>query len=171
MSTITTPLYELVKYQHELELLADSGEVPPEQIADTLAALDGDIREKAVQVAAFTQNMEATATAVREAAKAMLARADRIEKRADSIRQYLLFQMQAAEISKIESPWFTLSVRKNPPAVVIDDDRALPPEFIVQPPPPAPRPDREAIKRALRAGDEVPGARLVQGERIEIREG
>lgn len=167
--TIAAPLYELVQYQNQLATLADSGEVPPEQIADTLESLEGDIREKSVQVAAFTKNLDATADAVREAAKKMLERADRIEKRAESIRQYLLFNMQAAGISKVECPWFTLTVRKNPPAVVIDDEEQLPREYIVQPPPPSPRPDKDAIKRALREGQAVPGARLVQGERLEIK--
>jgi hypothetical protein len=169
MTSIDTPLYQLVRYQHELAALADSGEVPAEQVADTLDALDGDIQEKAVQVAAFTRNLDATAAAVREAAKAMLSRADRIEKRAESIRAYLLFNMQAAGVTKVESTWFTLSVRKNPPSVVIDDEAALPEQFIMQPPPPAPRPDRDAIKRAIKAGEDVPGARLTQTERLEIK--
>ena len=126
MSSVATPLYELVRYQHQLESLADSGEVPAEQIADTLEALDGEIQDKAIQVAAFTRNLEASAEAIREAGKAMLARADRIEKRAESVRAYLLFQMQAAGISKVECPWFTLAVRKNPPAVAIDDEAGDP---------------------------------------------
>lgn len=167
--SLAAPLYELVRYQHDLQLLADAGEIPPEQIADTLDALDGDIREKAIDVAAFTRNLDATAQAVREAAKAMLSRADRIEKRAESIRNYLLFQCQAAGVSKIESPWFTLAVRKNPPSVVIDDETQIPPEYIVQPPPPAPRPDRDAIKRAIKSGADVPGCHLLQTERLEIR--
>ena len=169
MSTIAAPLYELVNYRHELELLSDSGEIPPERIADTLEALEGDIKEKAVAVAAFTRNLDANADAVREAAKQMLSRADRIEKRAENIRAYLLFQMQAASISKIECPWFTLAVRKNPPSVVVDDEALIPPEFIVQPPPPSARPDKDAIKRDLRAGTEVPGAHLFAAERLEIR--
>lgn len=167
--TISTPLYELVRYQHELEVLADSGEVPAEQIADTLEALDGDIRDKAVNVAAFTKNLEATAEAVREAAKAMLARADRIEKRAESIRAYLLFNMQASGVSKIECPWFTLTVRKNPPSVIIDDEAQIPSDYYVPPPPPIPKLDKTAVKRAIQAGVEVPGARLFQNERLEIK--
>ena len=170
MSTILTPLYQLVNYQHELEVLADSGDVPPEQIADTLNALEGDIKEKAVQVAAFSKNLEATAEAVREAAKAMLARADRIQKRAESVQAYMLFQLQAAGITKIEAPWFTVAVRKNPPSVVIDDEAQIPPEFIYQPEPPAPRPDKQAIARALKAGTDVPGAHLLQNERLEIKQ-
>ena len=169
MSTVSTPLYALTRYQHELELLADSGEVPPEQIAETLDALDGDIKDKAIQVAAFSQNLEATAQAVREAAKAMLARADRIERRAESVRQYLLFNLQATGITKVECPWFTLSVRRNPPAVVVDSEADIPLEYFVEPLPPPPRLDKEAVKRAIRDGKDVPGAHLFQSERLEIR--
>jgi hypothetical protein len=168
--SLATPLDELVRYQHELATLAESGDIPAEQIADTLEALEGDLQEKAVNVAAFTRNLDATASAVREAAKAMLARAERIEKRAESIRAYLLFNMQASGITKVESPWFTLAIRKNPPSVVVDDDAQIPPEFIVQPPPPAPRPDKAAIGRALKAGTVVPGCHLFQNERLEIKE-
>ena len=165
------PLYELVRYQSELERLADSGDVPAEQIADTLEALEGDIKEKAVQVAAFTRNLDAAASAIREAGRAMLARAERIERRADGIRNYLLFQCQVAGITKIEAPWFVLSVRKNPPSVVIDDEAQIPAEFIAPPPPaPPPRPDKAAIGKALKAGGSVPGAHLMQTERLEIRE-
>ncbi len=167
--SIINPLYELVRHQHELQALADSGDIPAEQIADTLDLIEGDIREKAIDVAAFSRNLDATAEAVRAAAKAMLARADRIEKRAESIRAYLLFQCQAAGVTKIESPWFTLSVRKNPPAVVIDDEASLPAEYIVQPPPPAPRPDRDRIRRDIKAGKAVPGCHLLATERLEIK--
>ena len=170
MSNIVTPLYELVRYQHELEVLADSGDIPPEQIRDTLEALEGDIQDKAINVAAFTRNLEATAESVREAAKAMLARADRIEKRAESIRAYLLFNMQAAGISRVESPWFTLALRKNPPAVIVDDESQIPAEYFVQPPAPPPRLDKVSLKKAIQAGTEVPGAHLLQSERVEIKQ-
>jgi hypothetical protein len=39
-----------------------------------------------------------------------------------------------------------------------------------QPEPPAPRPDKAAIKDAIKAGRDVPGARLVQSDRLEIKE-
>lgn len=164
------PLYEIVRHRAEFERLAESEDLPPELIADTLESLDGELQDKATNVAAFTRNLESSAAAIREAGKAMLARADRLEKRADSIRQYLLLNMQVAGITKIECPWFTIAVRKNPPSVVIDDESALPPEYVVQPPPPAPRPDKAAIGRALKAGDAVPGAHLVQSERLEVKE-
>jgi hypothetical protein len=165
-----THLYEIVRHRAEFERLAEQGELDPQMIADTLESLDGQLEEKAVTIAQFTRNLDATAEAVREAGKAMLERAARIEKRAESIRNYLLFQLEFAGVSKIECPWFVVRVKRNPPAVVIDDEHSLPPMYLTQPEPPAPRPDKVKIRDDLKAGLEVPGARLVQSDRLEIKE-
>jgi len=162
-------LYELANQYQALRILADSGDLPPEVIRDTLEGLTGDIQEKAVNVAKFTLDLEAGADAIEAAAKAMTERARRVRKRAESIRSYLLFNMQAAQITKVECPEFVLAVRKNPAAVVISDESQLPAEYLTQPEPPAPKPDKKAIKEALQAGREVPGAWLEAGERLEIR--
>jgi hypothetical protein len=165
-----THLYEIVRHRAEFERLADQGDLDPQLILDTLESLDGELNDKAISIAQFTRNLDATAQAVREAGKAMLERAGRIEKRAESIRAYMLYQLQFAGVSKIECPWFVIAVKKNPPAVVLDDEAAVPQAFKVQPEPPAPRPDKKAIAAALKAGEDVPGCRLVQSDRLEIRE-
>jgi hypothetical protein len=167
---MSTPLYELVEYKRELEALSDSDELTPEALAEALEAIQGDIQVKVTNVAKFIRNVEVDAVAIREAGKAMLERAARLERRADAVRNYLLWQMQAAGISKVECPWFKIARRLNPPAVQIDDESALPPGFIVTPPPPEPRPDKIRIRDALKAGEPVPGAHLLQTERLEIRE-
>ena len=159
---MSLPLYQLTHQLRELNELADSDDFPVETLRDTLDAVEGEIEVKA-------RNIEATAHMIREAAKAMLTRAERLEKRSESIKAYLLYNCQASGISRIECPEFVISVRKNPPSVVIDDEAAIPPEYIVQPPAPPPRPDREAIKRAIKAGTDVPGCHLLQTERIEVR--
>lgn len=165
-----THLYEIVRHRAEFERLAESGDLDPQVILDTLESLDGELNEKAISVAQFSRNLDATAAAVREAGKAMLERAARLEKRAESIRGYMLYQLQFAGVSKIECPWFVIQVKKNPAAVVIDDEAAIPEAFKVQPEPPPPRPDKKAIGAALKAGEDVPGARLVQSDRLEIKE-
>lgn len=163
-------LYELTQNRAEFERLAESGELDPQTVLDTLEAIEGSIQEKAIRVAMFSRNLEATAQAVREAGKAMLERAARLEKRAASIEQYLLMNMQFSQITKIECPYFVVSIRRNPPAVVIDDEAALPAQYRVAPEPPPPRPDKKAIAAAIKAGESVPGARLVESDRLEIKE-
>jgi len=79
--------------------------------------------------------------------------------------------MERAGFEKIECPLFKLSIRKNPPSVEILDQLSLPPEFMrtPEPKPPVPAPDKAAIKAALQAGKDVPGARLAQGTRLEVK--
>ncbi len=72
-------------------------------------------------------------------------------------------------MTKVECPEFTIAVRKNPEAVEIDDPEQVPSEYMVTPEPPPPRPDKKAIKDALKAGAEIPGCWLRQGERLEIK--
>ena len=92
-------------------------------------------------------------------------------KLARGLRDYLLVNMERSGIQKIACPLFSLSIRHNPPAVEIADSAALPcgywrtPEYK----PPAPTPDKARIKADLQAGKDVPGARLVQHTRLDIK--
>jgi hypothetical protein len=78
------------------------------------------------------------------------------------MRQYLLFNMQESGINKIECPLFTASLRKGSERVVIDDELIIPDEYaqveVVT------KIDKNAIKRDLKAGKEIPGARIERGE-------
>jgi hypothetical protein len=75
--------------------------------------------------------------------------------------------MDACGIQKIESPWFVLAIQKNPSAVDVFDESAVPAEFkeeVV-----TVRLDKAGIKRALEAGQTVPGAALSRGTRLAVR--
>ena len=162
-------LFEIAKQFHELELLASSDDLPPEVIRDTLEGLQGTLEAKGTNVAKFVLGLEAEAKMIEDAARQLEVRANRRKKRAESIRQYLLLNMQSCGYTKIEAPEFTISVRKNPEAVEIDDPQSVPEEFMVQPEPPPPRPNKTAIKAALKEGRAVAGCWLRSGERLEIR--
>ncbi len=162
-------LYQLAHQFRELESLADTEEVPAEVIADTLEALQGEIEVKATNVAMFIRNIESGAEAIEEAAKAMQARATRLRKRADGVRAYLLFNMQATGTTKLECPEFKIAVRNNPESVRIADGAEIPSEYMSIPEPPAPRPDKAKIKAALKSGAHIDGCYLEAGQRLEIR--
>lgn len=166
----TLALYELAAQFRQLQELADSDDLPAEVVRDTLEGLTGDIELKSINVAKFILSLEAHAAAISDAAKQMTDRAQRVRNRAESIRAYLLFQMQATGTNKVTCPEFTLTVRTNPPAVGLRDDVKLPPEYMAErPPPPPPKPDKKAILAALKAGKEIDGAWIEQGQRLEIK--
>jgi hypothetical protein len=162
-------LYELANDYRELLTLADSGDIPADVIRDTLEGLQGDIQAKSVNVMKFALGLDATADSIEAAAKAMTERADRVRKRSEQIRAYLLFNMQATGTSKAECPEFTIAVRKTPEAVQIMETAVIPAEYMRQAEPPAPKPDKVALKAALKAGVEIPGVYLQGGERLEVK--
>ena len=162
-------LYEIANAYKDLALLVETDDIPAEAIRDTLESLGGDLEAKSTNIAKFILGLEAEANMIDEAAKAMQSRAERRRRRAESIRNYMLFQLQQAGVTKVECPEFTISVRKNPEAVEIDDPEQVPAEYMVTPEPPPPRPDKKAIKDALKAGTPVRGCWLRTGERLEIK--
>ena len=162
-------LYQLADlYVQDLQRLADL-DLDEQTVADTLESLSGDLEVKATNVAAFARNLEATAEAINGAEAQMAARRKAIEKRAERLKAYLKMNMERTGILKIESPQFCISVKKNPPAVHVEAPELVPAEFLKTPPPPPPVADKKAIADALKAGQDVPGCRLEQGTRIEIK--
>jgi hypothetical protein len=78
--------------------------------------------------------------------------------------------MQRTGISKIESPYFKIALAKNPPSVVVDDEDTLKfahPEFVKVVT--TESLDKSGISAALKAGQIVEGAHLVQAERVTIK--
>jgi hypothetical protein len=164
-----TALYQLTHQLRELERLADEGEVPAEVLADTVEGLTGEIEIKAQNIAQFVGNLESSTAAIDQAIAEMKARRDRIQRQADWLRGYLFVQMQASGITRIACPYFTLSIKKNPPKVVITDPGKVPADLYVYPVAPDPYPNKAAIAAKLKAGEAVDGAHLEQGERLDIR--
>lgn len=165
------PLYELIGQYRALEAIEPSEEIPPEVLRDTLEGLTGDITVKATNVAKYILNIEAMAVAVEEAAQQMTARAERIQKKATAIREYLKTNMEGAGKLRIEAVEFILAIKKNPPAVVIEDALKVPDAFKKEPkpvPPPVASPDKALIAKAIKAGMAIAGCRSEQGTRLEI---
>ena len=77
--------------------------------------------------------------------------------------------MAAAGVTKIECPDVTLSRRKNPASVEVFEEGLIPQAYMRTPTPPPPEPDRKAIIAALKEGIDVPGCRLMQKERVDIK--
>lgn len=162
-------LYEISQnYREALDVLTDPDcNLPAEVITDTLEGLQGSLEDKAVNVAKFFKNLEATADAIRQAELRMAQRRKAIEQRVAWMKDYLLANMDACGIQKIESPWFTMSIAKNPVAVDVLDEPAIPDQFveIVT----TRKINKASIKQAIEAGVEVPGAYLTRGTRLAIR--
>ena len=164
----TPTLYEIsAAYRADVEKLANL-DLDEATLADTLEGMGGELEEKAQNVVFFARNLEATAAAIKEAEAQMAARRKALEKRAEGLRRYVFSSMQLAGVTKIECPYFRLSIQNNPPAVDVFEADLVPLEYMVQPETPPMAPDRKAIAAALKAGKDVPGCRLTQGQRLSV---
>jgi len=163
-------LYELAAdYRDAASKLAEL-DLNEATIADTLEGMSGDLVVKGTNVMMLAANLDATAKAIKDAEARMAERRRAIENRAARLRAYLLQCMNLAGIKKIESPELRITVRQNPQRVDIFEAALLPPEYLREVPTPPPEPDKKALLADMKAGKEVQGARLVDGDyRLEVR--
>lgn len=164
----TLSLYHLTEeYRQALAVLAES-DLDEQAVADTLEGLEGELSQKAANVAAFVLNLEAEAEAARVAEERIRKRRQALEKRAAQMRDYLLGNMVRADIAEIAAldRSFRARVTQGRECVVIDDEQALPPDFlrvkVIE------EPDKHLIAQAIHEGYAVPGARLVRRPTLKI---
>ena len=150
-------LYEITGALADLS----SMDLDDEAVQTSLELAQGDFRDTAVAIIKLTENMTADTSAIDAEIKRLQERKKVIENRKQSLRAYLLHNMQASKITKIECPLFTASLRSGVESVDIIDQSQIPDEFVnVEV---VTSPDKKAIKAALSAGKEVPGAALKRG--------
>ena len=137
-------------------------------ITDTLDGLSFELETKAQNTVMYARDLQATAAAIKEAEEQMAKRRRAMENRAKHLLEYVQGCMETAEVQRIECPHFRIAIQAKPPSVDVYEPGLLPVEYMRTPEPPPPAPDKTAIAAAIKAGKEVPGARLVQGTRLAI---
>ena len=157
-------------YVQALDFLTDPEmNIPIEAVNDTLEGLAGELEDKAVNVAKFIRNMEATVEAIKAAEVEMAKRRKALENRVAWLKGYLKSSMEVTGISKIECPYFRLSIAKNPAALDMFDESLIPAEYKYTETVTTEFIDKAAIKADLAKGLLVQGARLVKGSHLVIK--
>lgn len=149
---------------HLLDQVDDDG-VISEELSEALSIFEG----KGVAVTAYILNCEAQAKMILDAADAMKKRAQPLLNRAEKYKQYLKDNMKRTGMTEISSPEFSakLAIERDK-SVEIYDAKMLPIEYFREPKPVEPSPDKTAIKKAIEAGKEIQGARIVANDRLTI---
>jgi len=153
-----THLYQITEQHRELQVLADSEEITAEAIADTFEALEGEFKEKALSVVHVIENMQSDVDSVDREIQRLTKRKTALANRRDSIREYLRGNMEASGIIKIECPLFAITLAKGRDVVFIEDEDLIPDELVEVSV--ISKPDKREILKRLKAGTDVPGARI-----------
>ena len=163
---MSVPSYSLERATAAAKALADAlrtsdATAEDDLIADMIEG-EGDAMEGVSRLLRWMAERQAYIAALKEAANDMAERRKRFEAGVDTARTALATFMDAVSLTKIERPEATISLRPASPSVVYAAD------FIAESLPEELRrwkceADKPAVKAALDAGEEVPGATLSNG--------
>jgi hypothetical protein len=124
-------LFEIIdRYQGELSALNDL-DLDEQTVLDTVEALQGDIEDKLRAVVAFALQLESDAKARAEHAKRMLAGAETLERRAESLLMYAQVGLMNSGLPlPVRAPEFTLNLAKLPPSCEVTKPDELPESMV-----------------------------------------
>lgn len=165
-------LYQITGQYRQLAEQLSTLDLDAQTVADTIEAsgLTDALQEKAQGVELVARAAEMHCPAIdAEIARLQALKAHR-QRIAQGLREYLKKNMEDAGIDRIECALLKLTIKKNPPAVEVQDEAQIPGGYWVtpEPKPPEKRLDKKAIAAALKKGEEVPGAKLIQHTRLEV---
>lgn len=157
-----TALYELTNELKEAQSLIANGELSPDEMRDTLDGMVGEFNDKAVNVAHFKQNLNASIDAIDAEIERLNNKKKALKNHDQRMVDYLRDNMEAAGIKKIECPLFTITLRAGQKKAVILDESKLPDDYVSVKT--TVKPDSRAILKDLKDGADIPGAILEDGK-------
>ena len=140
---------------------------------NTLETMEADIYDKAENVALYIKNLDYEIKAIKSEKSRLDARLKSKENSCKNMLEYLKNCLEAAKLKKIETPRAAISIRNNPESVEISDEKSFigwaqdnnddllrykDPEV-----------NKTAVKQLLKAGEEVPFAKLIRTQSLTIK--
>lgn len=158
-------LYQISQEAQYLAVLLETEELTPE-LEQALIINQNELQAKAVNYAKVIANYQAESDTIDQEIKRLKAMKESREKKIEWLKESVKKAMLVSGIEKVESPLFKLSVRRSE-AVEVDMVEALPNAFqnvknVVTA-------DKVAIKEAIKRGENITGARLVENFNLQIK--
>ena len=161
-------LYELSQnFRNLQQVLENAGEDEnlKELVINSMKGLECDLSTKVENIVRLIKNLQAEVEALKAEEK-RLARERKIrENKIENLQGYLFDTINELEKKEVKGGIFTVSIKKNPPKTVVEELNAIPKQFIVN----TPSVDKKMLKEALKNGEIIEGAKLVQEESLKIR--
>lgn len=129
------------------------------------------VATKATAVVAYMLESERQADMVESYAKELLARVKTTRQRGDWLKEYLRSHMAAAGVLEVKDERGLFKAKLEvgrDEAIEIFDEAQLPQDYLAEVPATY-KPDKVLIRKAIRDGYEVPGARLIKKDRLTIK--
>ena len=161
-------LYELASEYRAISDKLHDTDMDEQTILDTLESMSGELEAKATNLGFVIRNLEGMSEQIKQAEDAMKKRRQSIDNQVKRLKTYLNINMEMAGITKIESPYFVISIRNNPESVVIDAESQIPADYMREIPATY-EPDKKLIAKAIKDGFTVPGCHLTRTTSLSIK--
>lgn len=167
-------LYDIAADYRRLQDMLDSAETPEEMrqtLQDTLESVSGDFADKAENIAALIAEDRALLSGCEDEITRLRDKCSRIENQIDSMKRYLMNEMQYTGQRKIQAGTWQISIAKNggkAPIKYAEDliVDSLPDKFIRI----SKSIDTQAVRDALESGEQLDFAEIGErGESLRIK--
>lgn len=158
-------LYELAQNYLNLQELLENSEVTEEVVLKSLEELDGELEEKAENIAKLIKTLDLEGKAIREEELRLATNRKAMENKAKRLKEYLESLMIATGKTKFKGKLFSFGIQKNALSVDVIDIELIPKEFIEF----EPKVKKKEILAALKTGEVIEGIRFKQTESLRIK--
>lgn len=156
-------LYELTTAAAALYEMLQAEEIDEQTFNDTLEGMGA--AEKVESYCKVIKQLQSDFEMFKNEIDRLTARKKAAENGVERLKAALLVFMQTSGQDKVKAGSFAVSTAKTQ-AVLITNENAIPCRFLVEQPP---KIDKAGIKTALKAGEEIGGAVLVDNTGVRIR--
>ena len=158
-------LYEITNEAQYLAALLETEELTPELESELLINQE-QLQTKAINYAKVISNYQGESDAIDAEIKRLKAMKESRDKKVTWLTDSLKKAMMVSGIEKIDSPLFKLSLRRSE-AVEVEVPEALPVDWQVRKV--SITADKVGIKKAIKEGYAITGARLVENFSLQIK--
>lgn len=161
---IDSQIYDLLTLP-ESEIVDEDG-VVIRDVWKELEELQGERTDKLINSMRIAQEMDETAKALDEEIARLTVRQKYFEARAKKIREHVAISMSNANEKRVENSTARITLTRSKEVKIIDETE-LPLQFLRTKT--TVKADKKAIGEKLKAGEEVPGARLVENLNVRMK--
>lgn len=161
---IDSKIYDLLTLP-ESEIVDEDG-VVIRDVWSELEELQGERTDKLINSMRVAQEMDENAKALDEEIARLTVRQKYFEARAKKIREHVAISMSNANEKRVENSTARITLTRSKEVKIIDETE-LPLQFLRTKT--TVKADKKAIGEKLKAGEEVPGARLVENLNVRLK--
>lgn len=150
-----------------LDAMLEAGDIDESALSDTIEAMVGDVKDKAISVALHIKNLRSDVEQLEAVKAEFVARIKTTTKQLEFYEGYLDSNMQKAGLTEVKSAYCQIKYKALPPIVEITGE--VPIEYcrVI---PEKREPDKVAIKDAIKSGADLGFASLLIGRtKLEVK--